>query len=329
MELRTVIELADSAHKISLKDNIMAIGSCFSDVIGNKLKENKFFTSINPYGTIFNPHAIFKALNYTIKQEQPHPDTYAHFQGMFFNHDFHSVFCDLEQKLLEEKIKECIAEAASFIKKTSWLIITFGTAWVYTKKSNKKIVANSHQLPAGSFSKKLLSVKEIATGFDQMFAELSKVNPSIHIILTVSPVRHTKETLPPNMLSKSVLRLACEEICSKYTCVDYFPAYEVMLDDLRDYRFYKPDMLHPNEIAENYIWNLFLKKYLDKTTIGFIKEWQKMIQALRHKPFYPASDAHQSFIKNTIKKLKSFHDQVDISKEMQILESQLSQDHSL
>jgi hypothetical protein len=200
--------------------------------------------------------------------------------------------------------------------------MTYGTAWVYQLKDNGEIVANCHKVPANQFSKSLLSHLAITESFDEFYLTLKKINPAIQIILTVSPVRHLKDKLALNSVSKSVLRLACHTISSSHDDVHYFPAYEIMLDDLRDYRFYKADLIHPSDVAEEYIWEQFITCYADEHLRQFIQDWKAILAALAHRSFHSNTVAHQQFLKNTLEKLQAFKTLVDVEPEIALIKSQ-------
>jgi hypothetical protein len=178
-------------------------------------------------------------------------------------------------------------------------------------------------MPASNFTKSLLSQKKVLESFEEFYRDLKAFNPNCKIITTVSPVRHIKDTLQLNSVSKSVLRLACQSIAETYSDVFYFPSYEIMLDDLRDYRFYKPDMIHPSEEAEEYIWNKFSECYFDNPTKEFIKKWNPLLTALQHKPFHLQSTAHQSFLTKTLLQLEELSKTVNVDKEIASIKSQI------
>jgi hypothetical protein len=209
-----------------------------------------------------------------------------------------------------------IATVHSFLETTSRILITYGTAWSYSRKDTGEAVANCHKLPQGNFQKRLLNSDEVVESFGLLFNRLRNLNPDISIILTLSPVRHLRDTLELNSVSKAVLRVACHHIAEQFESVEYFPAYEMMMDDLRDYRFYKSDMLHPTEDAEDYIWDKFSEKYFTSETKTFLKEWGSVLAALAHRPFHPASEAHQRFLKETLKKLEGLKSSVDVREEI-------------
>ncbi len=319
---RTELHIEPSVNKIGLNTPILTIGSCFSDNIAHKLSDNKFDVLANPFGTVYNPISIFKLLDNASNGEHPNTKGIVENDGLYAHYDFHSSFSKTNEKELITSINKAVNETNAYLKETQYLIITFGTAFVYELASTE-VVANCHKVPARNFKKKLLTQKQILEGFDQVYKTLFSHNPKLKIILTVSPVRHIKDTIQLNSVSKAILRLTCHTLESQYENASYFPSYELLMDDLRDYRFYKSDMLHPSIEAEDYIWNKFSFTYFDASTQDFIKEWTKIKSAIDHKPFNPQSDKHQQFIKTTIKKIEAMPAIIDFNKEIQLLKNQL------
>jgi hypothetical protein len=309
---------------INVKDKILTTGSCFSDTIGKQLYESKFPVLVNPFGVAYNPFSIHKVLRYGLHNQVVPDHTYLESQELFANYDFHSSFSSLKKSETASKLKEVIGGVHYFLKETKWLLITYGTAWVYERKDTGDIVSNCHKMPATNFTKSLLSRKKILESFGEFYEDLNSFNPGCHIILTVSPVRHFKETLSLNSVSKSALRLACQTITETFRNTFYFPSYEIMLDDLRDYRFYKPDMIHPSEVAEEYIWNRFSDCCFDETTRHFIKKWKTVLTSLQHRPFQPQTLSHQNFLKATLKQLEELKNTINVTKEIEFVKSQLT-----
>jgi len=320
---RTEIEINPSPVKINLQEKIITVGSCFSDAIGNQLQQNKFGALINPFGTTYNPHSIHKTLRYTIHNQITPEHTYIENQGIFSNYDFHSSFSSTKKNEVVKNIQETIGTSHYFLKDASWIIVTYGTAWVYERNDTGDIVANCHKVSSSKFTKSLISQKKVLESFKEFYSDLKNFNPTCKIILTVSPVRHIKDTLSLNNVSKSVLRLACQTISETYPNVFYFPSFEIMMDDLRDYRFYKSDMLHPSEEAEEYIWNKFTTNFFDDATKDFILQWQPIRTALKHKPFHPLSYAHQTFLQNILVQLQALKHRANVENEIQLIKSQL------
>lgn len=320
---RTEIQFPSSPSILTLQDKVLTVGSCFSDAIGHRLAQHKFNTLINPFGVIYNPHSIHKALRYTLHNQVVPEHTYVQQADVFTNYDFHSEFSSLKKSELEKKISDTLGVAHYFLKDAGWIIITYGTAWVYERSDTGEIVANCHKTPASKFNKTLLSQKKVLESFEEFYTALRVFNPSVKIILTVSPVRHIKDTLPLNSVSKAVLRLACQTISETYLDTFYFPAFEIMMDDLRDYRFYKSDMIHPSEEAEEYIWAKFSEKYFDVATKEFVQHWRGILSSLQHKAFHPESNAHQTFLRNTLTQLEKLSKTVNVEIEINQVKSQL------
>ncbi|MEL7005728.1 MAG: GSCFA domain-containing protein, partial [Bacteroidota bacterium] len=249
---RTELSPKKHEHSLSHTTPVLTIGSCFSDQIGGYFEKNKFDVLSNPFGTVYNPISIFKLLRFAVAQSEPEEYSYIHDQGLHSNFEFHSKFSSSDKNLLQQNIKNSIDNTHNFLKRADFLILTLGTAFAYERVENEQIVANCHKVPAKQFKKILLTESQIIKAFYGVKEELNRFNENLQIILTVSPVRHVKDTLELNAVSKSILRMVCHRLCDQYDSVHYFPSYEIVLDDLRDYRFYQRDMIHPNEIAEEY-----------------------------------------------------------------------------
>jgi hypothetical protein len=322
-KFRTDVSISPSSQPIGHKNKVLTIGSCFADAIGVRLQQNKFPTLVNPFGVVYNPVSIHKALRYAIHQEPPPDHSYLQHQQIYHNYDFHSELSAPDKSGLTAAISNRIGTTHYFLKDASCLFVTYGTAWIYSRNDTGETVANCHKMPAGTFTKSLLNENEIVLSFEQLHKELLSLNPDLKIIITLSPVRHIKDTLELNSVSKSVLRVACHHIASSFRSVEYFPAFEMMMDDLRDYRFYKPDMLHPSETAEEYIWEKFSDRYFASETRSFLKQWKSLRSALAHKPFHPASDAHQQFLKETLKKLEELKTFINVDEEITAVKSQM------
>ncbi|MEQ9404960.1 MAG: GSCFA domain-containing protein [Cyclobacteriaceae bacterium] len=311
-------EIPDSPLKISTESKICLIGSCFSDEIGKKLHTYKFNCLSNPFGTVYNPVSILKSIRNEIE-----PSNLTEQDGIFYHRDCHGKISGLNSKEAEKKVTDAVRSLNGFIRNANVLILTFGTAFIYRLKSTNEIVGNCHKIPAASFSKELLSKEEIIDAFLKTHKHIKDIHPDLNIILTVSPVRHTRDGLIESNLSKAVLLQAVHDLTEQFSDVHYFPSYEIIIDELRDYRFYAKDMIHPSEEAIDYVWDRFCETYFDTDTQKFIPEWQSILQALNHKPFHPSSRAHQQFLKNTLEKLENYNRSVDVSKEISELRNQI------
>lgn len=329
MKLRTEIASISAPFQINYSHPIFSIGSCFSENIGNKLTEYKFPILNNPFGTLFNPLSIAKLLQLSLDKDalavffKQGQQRFIQRQGIWFHYDLHSDFSAQSQQELQAKIETQITEATRFLQKTDILIITWGTAWIYELQSDKKFVANCHKVPAKHFEKKLLSVEAITKSYQKLFKTLWQTRPDLKVILTLSPVRHIKDTLPLNSVSKSILRLASHQLSEENEKVFYFQSYEILMDDLRDYRFYKDDLLHPNQTAINYIWEHFSNTFFDAKTQDLLQEWQKIKKALAHRSFHPESEAHQSFLRKTLTELEKVQKQLFVEEEIKHILKQI------
>jgi hypothetical protein len=320
---RTIVRAAPSNHKIGLINGVFTIGSCFAEAIGSRLQQSKFNVAVNPFGTSYNPLSIHKIIQYALRQKNPTANSYVVRDDIHLNFDFHSTMSSTDKTVLENSISNAINSSHDFLKSADRILITYGTAWIYSEKSSGFFVNNCHKVPANNFTKRLVSAEEIADSFNLLYEEAKKLNPALKFILTVSPVRHIKDTLELNSVSKAVLRSACHSIVNTFSDVDYFPAYEVMMDDLRDYRFYKSDMLHPTEEAEDYIWENFKASYFDPQTKNLVEEWTMLQASLNHKPFHPKSHAHQKFLKETLKRMSDLRLKINIDAEIEAVKSQI------
>ena len=318
MKLQLDFPIRPSFKKISLEDSIYLIGSCFSDEIGLKMNDAKFNSISNPFGTVFNPHSIFKILSGKID----HNDTIAN-DGVHYHWDAHGEISALKKENLEKLTKQKIYESYQFIQKAKWLFITFGTAWVYRYRKTGEIVANCHKIPNNEFFKELLTIEDIADSFRSFKKDLTSTNPYINIVLTVSPVRHINDGIVENNRSKARLLESVHDMVDRFENVAYFPAYEIMNDELRDHRFYKEDLIHPTQQAVDYVWSKFTEAYFDDEAAAYLKKWNKVRDALNHRPFQPHSNAHQKFLKATLKELESLNKRVNLSNEIKLVKSQL------
>ncbi len=324
-DFRTILAVTPSQWKIDHSDQILTLGSCFSDEIGRVLSTHKFETMVNPFGTVYNPVSIVRLLDWAISNESP-KDGYTLSGESWVNFHFHSEFMALDRTQIEEKINQRMEEVHQFLGKAQYLVITLGTSWVYRYLKSDELVANCHKIPNNEFRKELLNPREVIRPLEDCLKRLREFNPGLKIILTVSPVRHLKDGIPENQVSKSILRIACHYLEEDLNFVEYFPSYEITLDDLRDYRFYQRDMIHPSSEAVEYIWQSFSKRYFTDSTQALNQEVESAISALDHRPFQPDSAAYHKFLKQTLKKLRSLGEKLNFDKEISELENKI--DHT-
>ena len=322
-EFRTEIKITPSSSPIAPGSRILTQGSCFADAIGARLSVYKINTVVNPFGVIYNPESIHKVLEYAIYNESLPEHTFVRNQDLHVNYNFHSEFSALSKEQLVSRLMNTIGATHYFLKDADLLLLTYGTAWVYQRKETGEVVANCHKIPSSMFTKSLVSAEAVRESFRRFYTSLKKFNDKIRLILTVSPVRHLKDTLELNAVSKAVLRVACHAISNEYDDVEYFPAFEMMTDDLRDYRFYKADMIHPTAEAEDYIWEKFMERYFNPDLRDFVRKWNLVLSAMRHKPFHPGSASHQQFLKETLMKLQELRPLADVEEEIRQVRQQM------
>lgn len=322
---RTAIDIKSEDKPIDYSSNVLFLGSCFAENMGAKLVQNKFQTLINPFGILYNPHSIANSLEILVKKELFTEHDLFEDKGVWNSFSHHSRFSDTDKTRCLENINQQIELGANFLKKADYLIITFGTAWVYQLKKTGNVVSNCHKVAAKEFERVRLTEQDIVERINWVFETLQRENPELKIILTVSPVRHIKDGLVENQLSKATLLLATHKLVSEFEKVSYFPSYEIMMDDLRDYRFYADDMVHPSNVAIEYIWEKFKISWIEPKVYEAMNEIAKIQQAVNHRPFFPETESHQLFIKrqlDSIKKLREKYSEIDLTAEQDYFEKQ-------
>jgi hypothetical protein len=323
MQFRTEIETVNFPFSIKKNDRIVTVGSCFAEVFGQYLSDHKLNCLSNPYGVIFNPVSLFRLLNQSIGKQPVMKNLTVQNQGHWFHYDFHSKYYNKDAARLEEELNQLHETTGEALRKADYLILTLGTAFVHRLARNEYIVANCHKQSASLFRRELLSQKEIMVRFRQFYENLRIVNPKVKLIFTVSPVRHTKDTLQGNNLSKSILRVVSHYFSTEFKNCYYFPAYEILMDDLRDYRYYESDMIHVNETGQKYVIENFRKSALSKETNEFIDYWGSIQNQLNHKPYHIHSEEHQKFLRNLFKKLEEAGGEINVDEEKALIKSQL------
>jgi hypothetical protein len=304
--------------KIHIGQHIMLMGSCFTEHIHQRLESYKFNCLQNPHGVLFNPISIFTSLNHYLDESIIENDDLFDVQGLWRHWSFHSSLSSADKNTARIAMNDAIIKGSSYIKKADWLILTLGSAFVYYH-NNQIPVSNCHKVPATEFVKKLITTEKIVLDFEQVYNKLLLVNPKLKLILTISPVRHLRDGFVENNRSKAILINAVDQICDRYNDVAYFPSYELIIDDLRDYRFYAEDMVHPNYLATKYVWNKFVQTAFDGSTKEVIKELDEINSAYQHRVLHPDSAEHQIFrtkYRKKILELSNRFPQMDLHNEM-------------
>lgn len=302
MKFRTEVQIPVSDTALEIDDRVFSIGSCFASEISDLLKTGQIQTLNNSFGTIFNPFSINQAVKRLYHSEFYAEDDLIKFNEEVISLDHHSKFNSRFVHQTLEKINAEIELGNRFLQETNWVIITYGTSFVYEFLPKKKLVANCHKIPGKYFEKRLLTHLEITDSVYETVTLLKDIcKENVQILFTVSPVRHTKDGMVENNLSKAKLIAAIHEILPQFENCHYLPVYEILMDDLRDYRFYKEDLIHPSRQAVQYIWEKFGSAYFSDETMDFVEENFKIAKALEHKSADEKSPKHQEFL-STIEK---------------------------
>lgn len=321
MQFTTPTDIQPLSRRIGHDARLLVMGSCFAEHMGTRLQQMKWRAVVNPFGVLYNPLSIAEALRRLIDAHRYGEDELVEFpDGGWNTWLHHSRYSYPDRREALDAINNSMEAAAGMLAQTDWLVLTLGTAWVYRLKEDGRVVGNCHKVPEREFVRQRLSVDEIVETFVALLDRLWSVNPGARMLLTVSPVRHLKDGLHGNQLSKATLLLAVDELCRRMPerCV-YFPAYEVLMDELRDYRFYAEDMAHPSKQAVDYVWERFVEHCTDEAAHAFMAEWSKVCRALEHRPFKPDSEQYRAFVRQNmlkIAKLKEKYPYLEVQNEI-------------
>ncbi len=324
MQFRTEIPIISSDFPIDYHSKILFLGSCFAENIGSKFEYYKFQATINPFGIIFNAVSLEKLIKRAVEKN------YFDEKDIFFHNDLwhcyevHSELSNANKEEFLEKLNQLIDSSNQQILKLTHCLITLGTSWVYRHKTSNEIVANCHKVPQKEFTKELLSAAQNQLSLQNIVSLIQSINPRVKFVFTVSPVRHIKDGFFENNVSKAnlfsaihTLLLSRAELRDKIqndtlqildsartdSSINYFPSFEIVMDELRDYRFFEADMLHPNALAIDYIWEKFSQSYFNSETSSIMKEVEIIQKGLAHRPFNPNTEAHQKFLTDLQKKI--------------------------
>ncbi|WP_066224222.1 GSCFA domain-containing protein [Formosa haliotis] len=301
-----------SENLIDYQSEVLLLGSCFVENIGKKLDYFKFKNLQNPFGVLFQPKAIENLIDKAV-----HNHTYTEADLFYFNdiwqcYEAHSKLSALSKEAVLTRLNSSLNQTKQFLQTATHVVITLGTAWIYKHEATHTIVANCHKVPQKSFKKELLSVADIRDSLNHILGLIASVNPNVTVLFTVSPIRHTKDGFVENTRSKAHLISAIHQVLeTKKGNTFYFPSYEIMMDELRDYRFYTADLVHPNQMAIDYIWEKFQTAWLAPTTSPIMKEIHGVQSGLQHKPFNESSEQHQKFLQNLEQRIHTIQKKLD------------------
>lgn len=341
MEFTTKVNIKPFGRKIDYSMNGLSVGSCFAENIAAKLRSAKFRIVSNPFGVLYNPYSVADTIDSISSGRVFTEDDLVREGDVWSCFSFHGSFSSTDPQKALDAMNAAVKEGQKALRQADYVILTFGTAWVYEldpdygeaagadeslimrakrivrEMARPKVVANCHKFPAKAFSRRRLTVAEVVDIYSLL---LDTVLAGKQVIMSVSPVRHVKDGLEENSVSKATLLLAVSELAAKYDDVEYFPSFEIVSDELRDYRFYKEDMVHPSDQAVEYIWQKFMETAFSKKTIDTVGEVRSVVAATEHRPFNPDSAAHRRFLRSMLKKAETLQKKcpaVDLSREIE------------
>ena len=323
MKLYLDIDIQSPATRMQHQDGVMLVGSCFTQHIGNRLADLKFSTLQNPNGIIFDAHSVCRSIDSYIGNKPATANDLFLLNELWQSWQHHSLFSGMQQQTVLNAINSARSQAHVFLKQASWLIITLGTSFSYRLQPSGEPVANCHRAPANWFHKHLMDIAETTACLENTLEALHRFNQALKVVFTISPVRHIRDGVVENNRSKARLLEAVHQVVNKYSYACYFPAYEIVIDVLRDYRFYDADLVHPNYAATEYVFDKFVEHYIHPVTAEAFVEIKKIHASYKHKPAHPATAAHHQFIESTLAKihrLQQTHPYLDFSREQAFFE---------
>ncbi len=306
MDFKLHFNVPASAVKISYRDKFVLMGSCFAENMAAKFDAYKLNSLVNSHGILFNPTSIRKALQDTLTKKEYTAKDIFYFNECWHSWGHHGVFSDPSQENCLNKINTSIEKANVHLKDAQWLFITFGSAFAYRHQHNNEPVANCHKVPQREFEKILLNKDELKNDYLKLIDAFKTFNPKLHIVFTVSPVRYVRDGLIENNLSKSVLIQLVHELCMEKNCL-YFPAYELVMDELRDYRFYEKDLVHPNSLAIDYVWEKFRETFFSEETKNIYTQLEELKKACEHRPFHSDTASYKKFRSQVLSRVQELH----------------------
>jgi len=313
MKFRTEIEINTSFPKIDYNSKIMFFGSCFAESIGEKFINSGFNVNLNPFGVIYNPASIQENIKLLINEKYLTESDLHFSNNIWYSYNHHGKFSNIDKNDCLTSINDNLKYSSEYLKNTDYVFLTFGTSWVYKLINEGKIVANCHKQPAKIFERYRLSVNEIVESYKDLIVEIKAINKNVKLVFTVSPVRHWKDGANGNQLSKSILLLAIDEIINNTANTYYFPSYEIVNDELRDYRFYSDDMIHISTIGVDYIWSKFKNSFFSEETQNLILQVSKLYKALNHRTANLNTEEYKKFIEKSLLRIDDVEKHNNIS----------------
>jgi lysophospholipase L1-like esterase len=333
MQFRTELHPDTLPSPIQLTDRIVTIGSCFAEVMGQRFADHKLDVLVNPLGTLFSPAAISHLLIMALPGEStpgestpgnvPDEAGYVQRDGLWFHYDFHSSLWGTSKEALAGTLQTRLQQVGEALRQANWLLLTLGTSVVYRHIETGRMVTNCHKMPATLFEKYGCHIDHVRDDLTRLLRLLSKHNPTLQVLLTVSPVRHVRDGLALNAASKALLRTLCAELPGWYPNTHYFPAYELVQDDLRDYRFYEADLIHPNAQAHDYVFGKMAESAFSPELRSFVREWGRIRKAMAHRPMHGPTYVHRTFLQTLLNRFDTLPVSIDTTAERAEIEEKL------
>lgn len=325
-QLQTQVLIPSPGFSINYHHKILFLGSCFATNIGSKLEKLKFNSITNPFGVIYNPASVAQSIDLLLSNKQFSENDLSFYNDLWFSLYHHTTFSSPDKEKCLENINNTLQAANKITQKADIVFITLGTSWIYRQKSTDRVVSNCHKIPAKEFSHEYLEPAESYRILSEQLENLTSFNPNIKIILTISPIRHWKDGAIENMRSKAALIIAAKELEKQFGNIYYFPVYELFMDEMRDYRYYASDMLHPSEFALEYVWEKFVHTFFTSETQQQISELEKLLSMLQHRPINRESVSFLKFannLKSLLESLTKKYPSLDFTNETSILNTLL------
>jgi len=331
MHLFTSVEISKITPQLSYNDALLLMGSCFATEMGTRLQEAKLRCKVNPFGVLYNPMSIASSLRMLLENKFPTGEDFISHEGLIHSLSFHGDFSAATESELLANIHQSLDDCRDMLQHISCLFLTFGSAYVYEWKETGQVVANCHKLPEKLFNRRRLSVSEIVEEYQSLLSAIWQVNPGCLVLFTVSPIRHIRDGLHENQLSKSTLLLAIDALSQHHPDkVLYFPAYELLMDELRDYRFYADDLVHPSSMAVEYVWQRFTETCFTKESLVAMQSVKEIKKMVEHRPLHPESDEYARFLHQIVLKIETLSEKYpyfDFEKEKELCLTRLNRLH--
>lgn len=304
VNFHTKVQLPQFSRKTGYQQKNIFMGSCFTENVGQRMEDAKYPVDINPFGILYNPESVAKGLEILLNVKHFSENDLLEHNGLWHSFSHHGRFSSADLETVLNAVNERIAFSSAFLKEAGFLFVTFGTAWVYRYKKSGQVVSNCHKIPAREFTRERLSVEQIVDRYKKLLHEIWQVNPGLKVVFTVSPIRHWKDGAVENQRSKATLLLAIDQLQNEFGegCA-YFPSYEIVMDELRDYRFYAADMLHLSDVAVDYIYQKFQEVLVEAESRQLAEKVLKVRSAVQHKPFNTNTAEFKKFLEQSHQKI--------------------------